>query len=222
MKTPSAGNILSNENIKTINKDNRNFQALLLFQTISVCCYGFCTDYSPEMLNSSDKITSTIDHYYPFFQDVHVMIFIGFGFLMTFLKDYSFSSVGFNFLLAALALQYSILINGFFHNLFKNSWHKIDLNIESLITGDFAAGAVLISYGAVLGKASIDQLIWMLPLELIFYATNESLGVIKFKAVDMGGSMYVHTFGAYFGLAVSYMITDSNILKNSKKKYNIK
>ena len=52
--------------------------------------------------------------------------------------------------------------------------------------------------------------------ELIFYAINESIGVIEYQAVDMGGSMYVHTFGAFFGLAVSYMITnpDKENLKN--------
>lgn len=49
------------------------------------------------------------------FQDVHVMIFIGFGFLMTFLKRYGFGGIGFNFLVAAVALQWAILVNGFFH-----------------------------------------------------------------------------------------------------------
>ncbi|XP_067832123.1 myocyte-specific enhancer factor 2A-like [Heptranchias perlo] len=44
---------------------------------------------------------------YPSFQDVHVMIFIGFGFLMTFLKKYGYGSVGFNFVLAAFSLQWS-------------------------------------------------------------------------------------------------------------------
>ena len=34
-----------------------------------------------------------IDHYYPLYQDVHVMMFIGFGFLMTFLHKYGFSAV---------------------------------------------------------------------------------------------------------------------------------
>ena len=49
------------------------------------------------------------------FQDVHVMIFIGFGFLMVFLKTHSWTSVGYNFLIAAYALQITILIVNFFH-----------------------------------------------------------------------------------------------------------
>lgn len=49
------------------------------------------------------------------FQDVHVMIFIGFGFLMTFLKRYGFSSVGINLLLAAFGLQWGLLMQGIWH-----------------------------------------------------------------------------------------------------------
>jgi len=49
------------------------------------------------------------------FQDVHVMIFIGFGFLMTFLKKYGLSAVSLNMLCAALSLQWATLVLGFFH-----------------------------------------------------------------------------------------------------------
>ena len=38
------------------------------------------------------------------------MIFIGFGYLMTFLRRYSFSSLGFNMLLAAFAIEWSIIV----------------------------------------------------------------------------------------------------------------
>ena len=48
------------------------------------------------------------------FQDVHVMIFVGFGFLMTFLRRYGYSSIGFNLLLAALVLQWGTLTSGLF------------------------------------------------------------------------------------------------------------
>jgi ammonium transporter Rh len=51
---------------------------------------------------------------FPVFQDVHVMVFVGVGFLMTFLKRYGYSAVGFNFLVSALSIQWAILARGFF------------------------------------------------------------------------------------------------------------
>lgn len=50
------------------------------------------------------------------FQDVHVMIFVGFGFLMTFLKKYGFSGAGFNLFLAALGLQWGTIVQGLLHD----------------------------------------------------------------------------------------------------------
>ena len=47
------------------------------------------------------------------FQDVHVMMFVGFGFLMTFLKFYGYSAVGVNMLVAAFVLQVALLVRGF-------------------------------------------------------------------------------------------------------------
>lgn len=61
------------------------------------------------------------------FQDVHVMIFVGFGFLMTFLKRYSFGGVGFNFLIAAFGLQWALLMQGWFHHLGDDG--KISINV---------------------------------------------------------------------------------------------
>jgi len=49
------------------------------------------------------------------FQDVHVMIFIGFGFLMTFLKRYGYSAVGVNLLLAAFVIQWALIVRGLIH-----------------------------------------------------------------------------------------------------------
>ena len=96
------------------------------------------------------------------------------------------------------------------------------MDIQSLITGDFAAGAVLISFGALLGKINPLQLFIMAIFELIFYAINESIGVIEYKAIDMGGSMFVHTFGAYFGMAVSFVLSydNNNVRHHPKEKSN--
>jgi ammonium transporter Rh len=139
---------------------------------------------------------------------------------MMFMKRYSFSSVTYNFVLAAVTIQYSILVVGFFHKAFSGHLdEKIKLDITTLIGGDFAAGAVLISFGAVLGKASLEQLVTMIAFEIVFYSLNESIGVVEYEAVDMGGSMYVHTFGAYFGLAVSYMLTNKDKVKKAESRF---
>ena len=198
--------------------DELNTFVILGLQCLLFIGYHFFTDYSSEASGNIEGVSNDINQYYPFFQDVHVMIFIGFGYLMTFLKEYSFTSVGYTFLIGAFIIQYSILMNGLIHNIMNNHHDKIYLSIESLITGDFAAGAVLISFGALLGKVSLNQLLIISILEIIFYSINESIGAIHYQAVDMGGSMYVHTFGAYFGLAVSYIITDYRKLENDREK----
>lgn len=42
------------------------------------------------------------------------MIFVGFGFLMMFLRKYGYSAVGFTLLLGALMVQWAMLCQGFF------------------------------------------------------------------------------------------------------------
>ena len=45
--------------------------------------------------------------------DVHMMLLGGFGFLMTFLKRYSFSALGLTFIVTAVVTEWSILLWGF-------------------------------------------------------------------------------------------------------------
>ena len=118
-----------NMNIETASPDNNKnnlsktediifFGVFTIFQIVSIFMYAFFTEYGEEVScqstsSNQTQISNTINHCYPFFK-TYVMIFIGFGFLMTFLFKYSYSSVSYNFLLASLTIQYSILINGFF------------------------------------------------------------------------------------------------------------
>lgn len=156
------------------------------------------------------------------------MMFIGFGFLMTFLHKYGFSAVGYNFLLTAFVIQWSILVHGFFEGAWKEFKpdcspigdelasanaekvrYCIPIGITKLIGADFSAATVLISFGALLGKTNPTQLLIVAIFEIIFMAINEKIAFNDFSAVDVGGSMVVHTFGAYFGLAVSWIISSS-------------
>nr|XP_056712814.1 ammonium transporter Rh type A [Euleptes europaea] len=169
----------------------------VFLEIVVIVLFGVFVRYTPE-----DESRVADLYLYPFFQDVHVMIFIGFGFLMTFLKKYGFSSVGINLLIAALGLQWGILMQGFWHM----RVNTIHLGIKSIINADFSTATVLISFGAVLGRTSPLQMLIMTIFEIAIFTCNEHLVVNVFEAADTGASMTIHAFGAYFGLAVSRLL----------------
>nr|CAD7458619.1 unnamed protein product [Timema tahoe] len=202
--------------------------ALVVFQCLIIVVMTAAAKYHPYA-DAKDNRNSALSHqggfqlglderelykFYIMFQDVHVMIFAGFGFLMSFLKRYGYSSTGFTLLLGALMVQWGILCHGFFR--LDPLDHKIPISIESLLSADVATAAILISMGAVLGKTTPLQLLIMGFIEIIVFTANEYLGVEVFKAVDAGGSMYVHVFGAYFGLAVSLALGHGKVIAKSE------
>ncbi len=73
------------------------------------------------------------------FQDVHVMIFIGFGFLMTFLKKYGLSAVSLNMLCAVLSLQWATLVIGFFH---MHTEYRVELNNGTEYVKEYPHGVI--------------------------------------------------------------------------------
>eukprot|EP00037_Helgoeca_nana_P026181 m.294103 g.294103 ORF g.294103 m.294103 type:complete len:482 (-) comp27156_c0_seq1:280-1725(-) len=181
------------------------------FQLVNLILYGVCVSYSaPLQGGSSGSAQAGTTATYGAFQDVHVMIFVGFGFLMTFLSKYGFTAVGINFVISALCIQWGMLLNGFWHEVHTNDyWTDIHLDLHALIEGDFAAATVAITFGALLGKVSPLQMIGIAFFELFFYSLNFYIGVLYLEAVDIGGSMFIHTFGAYFGLAVASALDGS-------------
>jgi len=51
----------------------------------------------------------------------------------------------------------------------------------SLLVADFCAAAVLISFGAVIGKASLSQLLVMATVEVVIQSINEYIGLDYLK-----------------------------------------
>ncbi|XP_076171931.1 uncharacterized protein LOC143148961 isoform X2 [Ptiloglossa arizonensis] len=195
-------------------------QVCLLFflQIVLIAIMGALVTYGPEA-NANLPKDRAGDHevwlsakkpgnndsfdVYPMYQDVHVMIWIGFGFLMTFLKRYGQSALGFTFLIGALLVQVAMVCEGV-ANMKKDN--KVYLSLESLLSADVAVAAPLISMGALLGKTTYAQLLFMGIIELIAFTANKYVGERLLVAVDAGDSMFVHAFGAYFGLAVSFVL----------------
>ncbi|XP_049795388.1 ammonium transporter Rh type B [Schistocerca nitens] len=186
---------------------------ILVLQLVLLLVLGLCTTYQTGEATEHVTPDAEMAKYYPLFQDVHVMMFAGFGFLMTFLRRYGYSSVGFNFLLAALLLQWSILCKGFYDKDPRDG--SIHIGIINLLQADLTVATILISMGAVLGKVTPLQLVVMGFIETAICTANEHLGVSVLKAVDAGGSMYVHVFGAYFGLAASLVLGHGRALRKN-------
>ncbi|XP_054732333.1 ammonium transporter Rh type B-B-like [Anastrepha obliqua] len=180
------------------------FVALMIVQIILLALFWLFVRYGNEALPSDEGKELREQHVsiYPPFQDVQVMIYIGFGFLMTFLRKYGYSATGYTLFLAALVVQWSILAKGFFNM----EDGKISLSLENIVDADIAAAVPLISMGALLGRTTPIQLLFMAIIEIVLFAANEYVALNIFSISDVGGSITVHAFGAYFGLAVSLML----------------
>lgn len=140
----------------------------------------------------------------PALPQVYVMVFLGFGCLMTFLRRYSLSAVALNYACSCLVLLEAVLAIGWA----QQGWGaRVQLDLPLLIDATFCAAAAMISFGAVLGKSTPAQLVWLLALEVPVYAANAQLVAGRWGALDVGGSMTIHAFGAVFGLAASVWLS---------------
>ncbi|PKK19530.1 RH-like protein [Columba livia] len=148
---------------------------------------------------SSDGDTDQLTRY-PAFQDVNHMVIFGLGFFLTFLKRYGFSSTGFNLLIIALGVQCFVLIEGLLVFLLLS---EDEGSLTRITKATMSMTAVVISTGAVLGKANPVQLILMTIVEIIVFRMSRWINTTFLEVPDHIGMMHVHLFGAYFGLAVS-------------------
>lgn len=134
--------------------------------------------------------------------DLHAIALLGFGFIMTFLKRYGYGSIGFNLLLVAFLIQWSLLVRGWFSSS-PDLMFSFAINLESLINADYTVITVLVTLGALLGKTSLSQLIIVAFVEVVVQVVNEFVNIKVLNVYDIGLSLHVHLFGALFGLAVS-------------------
>ena len=148
---------------------------------------------------------------YPFFRDVNIMIFFGFGFLMTFLRRFGYSAIGFTLLISSLVVQYSLVVRGVvlgiesYHN--GEGFPDFEISLFSLIDGLFCAGACMISFGATLGKVTPTQLLAIALLEPWIFFSNFVVTISEVGAHDVGGGMTIHTLGAFIGVFATWFTT---------------
>lgn len=183
----------------------------IIFQVAMILVYAFIVDYdSPQDALLEPDGHNVMPRYYSLYTDIAVMMFIGFGYLMTFLKKYRYGAVGFTFFLIVFTIQWALLVVGFFEKAVEGHWdEKIHINFFALINALFCSATILISLGGVIGKVSPFQLLWMAFLETMLFGLNIYFQ-LYFGAVDIGGSMNIHTLGAYFGLTVTMIVSNKH------------
>jgi len=148
---------------------------------------------------------------YNFSIGILAMLLVGFGFLMVFVKKYGYSATTGTFLIVATTIPFYLFLRS--TGILSSEAIAAD-SIKSLLLAEFAAAAALISMGAVLGRIKLHQYLLLGLLIVPVYLLNEwmvldgGLGVTK-GFVDSAGSIVIHAFGAYFGIGLTFALTNA-------------
>lgn len=140
--------------------------------------YGLFTKFGenthPESQLDEGDATDHVQQTYASFIHLHSMVFLGFGFFMTFLRTSQWSAITFNFVLSAWALEWAILSTGFWHQIIMGiaNMDRIDLNIDRLILGDYGAAAAMITLSVLIGKCNLVQMFFLILWEMVFFGLN--------------------------------------------------
>jgi len=175
-------------------------------QIVTLIIYWIACDYDSTP-DGNNGPPNRVDNLYEYYTNITMFTLFGFAFLYTFLRKYAYSAIGYCFFLVCWAFELTILWRVLWDNVYHNSngtWHKGDLTIGYLIEGMYGAATVLISYGAIVGRCGPIKLILITFLEVFFYTLNTYICLLVFQSMDLGGTVTIHLFGAYFGLALGW------------------
>ncbi|KAI6233553.1 Ammonium-transp domain-containing protein [Aphelenchoides fujianensis] len=173
-----------------------------VFQIIFSVLYAYYVRYDHSHMPHGNGSEIYVNTDYPMFQDIHVMVVVGFGFLMSFLKKYGFSAISINLLLTSFIMQYVIILRGFLSQEFVTTG-KFTISINELIQADLSCVAVLITMGVLLGRLTPIQFLILGFIEVSISTILEHVLFNVLHINDGGRSLVIHCFGAYFGLTVA-------------------
>ena len=159
------------------------------------------------MIRGADR---NADNTYTIYSNLALLVFLGFGLLWTLPRKATWTALGLTILVGAYAMELGILVNGWFSLAALGNWQKIYLNPISMLEGLYCAATCIISYGAIIGQLNPMGLLLIVTVEAILYCVNYYLGASVMRAQDFGRSMFVDVFGAFFGLAVAWSISNFN------------
>jgi len=183
---------------------------LAIFQVMLLILFWVFGKYPKD-----EDIQENLSLYAMFFKDVAIMVIVGFGFLTAFLRRHRFGSLTYVLLIAVLSFELGILINSFFFSLLSGS-STLVVDVNALLGGLFSAAAVLISFGVLIGKVNAQQVFALVLFEVTFQALNNWICTNHIKALDYGGTIVIHCFGAYFGMGATYFLSPKDTEERAK------
>ena len=195
-----------------------------IIQIIFIIIFGFYYNWD-ENLNApwqkdneiNSKARKEIKNKYRSFQDMTIIILLGFGFLRSSLKHHLWSSITLTFIGAVLSFEFGLLFLITWSSLLQREWIVGLYNFNALFDGLYIAASYVISSGAFIGKLSFSQYFVVMLVESFFASLNYLLVRQSLNVIDIGGTLNVHLFGAVFGSIFS-MISFCN--KNEMERIN--
>lgn len=185
---------------------NKKIKTILFgfFSLLLLCCGSFVIAAEPASSINEARLVAQYNY------TIHIlaMLLVGFGFLMVFVRRYGFGAITGTYLVVATGLPLYMLLraNGIFgHELNPHS-------VDAILYSEFAVATALIAMGAVLGRLRVFQYALLALLIVPCYLLNEWLVLDNASGLtegfqDSAGSIVIHAFGAYFGIAMSLVLT---------------
>jgi len=218
---PMENHVLSRKDLKDNEFDMSFIIGASIYLIWNLIMYAIATDYndSSVQINEKDQEGGTTLQFYSLISNINTMVFVGFGFMATFLKRYGFSSVSLNLLIASLSFQWGLFVVNQISTVFGENIDVLNITTFKLADGSVAAITVIVSMGCVIGRVSPSQLLVMSFIEVLLYAINNYVNITYLKIVDIGGSILVFTFASYFGMTISWCIGEPKNKTLAKSMY---
>mmetsp|Transcript_19887 Transcript_19887/g.46549 ORF Transcript_19887/g.46549 Transcript_19887/m.46549 type:complete len:835 (+) Transcript_19887:55-2559(+) len=139
---------------------------------------------------------------------ISLLTVVGLGLMRAFLRAYGLGAIGFCMVLNCLAVQWSMVLDS---TLQKT---VLKIGLASVGQGYYAAAALLVSFGALVGKIRLEQVLVVAIIELPCLVFTKTV-LLKLNGPeplvhDIAGTLSVHLFGALFGYAAACVLGPSS------------
>ncbi|ETN71805.1 hypothetical protein NECAME_14076 [Necator americanus] len=166
--------------------------------------FGLFGKYDANTMPGGSEDSSYMAVKYPLFQDTHVMIFIGFGFLMTFLKRYGFSAISVNMLLACFTIEWGMIVRGMLGHEFAHEG-KFTIGVEHLNIIYPAMKSESNTAGISAASQAVNQLTGLGLVLISALLSGLATGfLLKLKLINQVREKELYADGDYFETPADY------------------